>query len=356
MSKGGLNGWGLLRFALVVLLCWFVGRGAVRGLMDLQAQGIAWHDVRFRWVIVSALAYLGGLLPMGHFWYQVLHAMGEHPPRLATLRAYFIGHLGKYVPGKAAVVLLRMAVLRTVGADPVRVAVSIFVETLTMMAVGACCAALFLVGETLTGNGTYHPALLAIAVGLLFVAGLPTLPRVMRYLVAMVQKRRGGAPAEVAWIAGVDGRVIMSGWLANVPGWILLGVSYWAAVRALPLPDTAVNVSYLPRCVASVGLSVVAGFLSLLPGGLGVRELVLRELMVGVVGPSAAIVSAVWLRLIWLFTEVVAAAIMVVWQLLVSPRQSTDGKASNRRSSDEPDLRRPFGAVDASPVARDDER
>ncbi len=60
---------------------------------------------------------------------------------LNTLRAYYIGHLGKYVPGKAMVVILRTVMVRGHRVDAAVAAVSVFFETLTMMAVGAFMAA-----------------------------------------------------------------------------------------------------------------------------------------------------------------------------------------------------------------------
>ena len=64
------------------------------------------------------------------------------------------------------------------------------------------------------------------------------------------------------------------------------------------------------RCMASVTLATVAGFLSLLPGGILVRELVIEELLAPVFNPAVAIISAVLLRVTWLCAEVVIAGVM----------------------------------------------
>ena len=60
---------------------------------------------------------------------------------LETTRAYYVGHLGKYVPGKALVVIIRTGLISGPRVDTTVAAVSIFIETLTMMAVGAFLAA-----------------------------------------------------------------------------------------------------------------------------------------------------------------------------------------------------------------------
>ena len=41
------------------------------------------------------------------FWYRLLRQLGQRPTALAAVRAYYIGHLGKYLPGKACALLLR---------------------------------------------------------------------------------------------------------------------------------------------------------------------------------------------------------------------------------------------------------
>jgi uncharacterized membrane protein YbhN (UPF0104 family) len=69
----------------------------------------------------------------------------------------------------------------------------------------------------------------------------------------------------------------------------------------------------LPRYTASVSLATVAGFVSFIPGGLGVRDAVLMEVLaLGFAEDAAAtaLVSAVLLRLVWLVAELAISAIL----------------------------------------------
>ena len=93
-----------------------------------------------------------------------------------------------------------------------------------------------------------------------------------------------------------------------------MGLSLWAVLKSLPHRRAAGPlVSQLwPRLTASVSLAVVAGFLSLLPGGLGVRELVLDELMTEPFGAMVALVSAVLLRFVWLLAELMVSVILYI--------------------------------------------
>jgi uncharacterized membrane protein YbhN (UPF0104 family) len=50
----------------------------------------------------------------------------------------------------------------------------------------------------------------------------------------------------------------------------------------------------------------------MLPGGLGVRDLLLMELLVPLCDRANALIAAVLLRLVWLVTEVIVCGILYV--------------------------------------------
>ncbi len=73
-----------------------------------------------------------------------------------------------------------------------------------------------------------------------------------------------------------------------------------------------------PRYTAAVSLATVAGFLSFIPGGLVVRDVVLMEVLaLGLSQDAAAtaLVSAILLRLVWLLAEVAISGILYVGQV-----------------------------------------
>ena len=67
-----------------------------------------------------------------------------------------------------------------------------------------------------------------------------------------------------------------------------------------------------PIVTASVALAMVAGFVSLIPGGAGVREYIILTLLAGPYGVVAATVVAVLLRLIWLSSELALASVFYI--------------------------------------------
>jgi uncharacterized membrane protein YbhN (UPF0104 family) len=80
------------------------------------------------------------------------------------------------------------------------------------------------------------------------------------------------------------------------------------------MPGPAPPLSDLPLLTACLALAIVAGFVSFIPGGLGVRELVTIPLLGVALGyePTTALVSAVLLRLCWLLSEVFVLIILYV--------------------------------------------
>lgn len=247
---------------------------------------------------------------------------------MATLRAYFLGHLGKYVPGKALVVILRVAGVKRWVPSLRVAAISTLLETLTMMAVGAFLAAVL----TLIFLDV-PPVLMLLAGAMAVVSGIPTLPPIARRLaqIGAIRVNREKALADAgpisthangetidtsassldASLSGITPALLASGWIASSVCWLFLGLSLWAMLRSLgveqfgPLRD-------LPLLVAASSLAVVAGFLSLMPGGLVVRDAVLMQLLAPTCGDVDALVATILLRLVWLVTEVVVCGILYV--------------------------------------------
>jgi uncharacterized membrane protein YbhN (UPF0104 family) len=158
-----------------------------------------------------------------------------------------------------------------------------------------------------------HVWLLWLSIGLMLCAGAPTLPPIFRRLVRMVGVRRVNPQIDAA-LAGLDFRLMSFGWITVGLGWFLLGLSLWAILKAIPVP-APVMLNDWPLLTACVALAMVAGFLSLLPGGIGIREYVVMTLLAGPFGAGAAAVSAILLRLVWLLSELTLAGILYACRL-----------------------------------------
>ncbi len=297
--------------ALKAVILLLVVAGIARAVNNGWAQ-LAAYDFRLTtrsagWILLSGVFYIAALTPIGIYWFRVLRAMGQRPPFITTMRAYFLGHLGKYVPGKAMVVVLRTGALKQTNSTVT--AISVFAETLAMMAVGA-----FIAPAVIAVQFRDQTGFLMTSVVLMLLAGVPTFPPVFRFIVRKLKVDRvddsvKAARDEYSW------PLVFSGWASSLVGWLIMACSLWALLQAFPiagptnLQPPSFTVAY-PRMLAAVSLAVVAGFLSLLPGGVGVRELVFNELLNEPYGAAIAMICPVLLRLTWLSFELLTAGIL----------------------------------------------
>lgn len=294
----------ILIFALVV---WFV-----RGTLVDAWQQLGEHEWSLKpgWLLAACGLYLLGLLPAGLFWWRILRVCGQSARLGETLRAYYIGHLGKYVPGKAMVVILRAGLIHGRRADPGVAAAGVFAETLTMMAVGACLAAAVLAVQVRDA-----PELFWGAVGLAVASAAPTIPPVFHRLARLAGVGRS-EPAARENLQRLGYATLLGGWIAMLLVWGLLGLSLWATVRALG-GAAGGPLEHFSGYLAAVSLAMVAGFLSLIPGGLGVRDVVLLRMTARLLplGAAEAALAAVMLRLVWLLSELAISAILYVYPM-----------------------------------------
>ena len=311
--------------AVAVVVLWAVGRHVLRTWDDLADRRIT---LRFEplWLVTSGLLYLAGLSAYGRFYERILRA-GPTPIGLGpALRAYLVSHLGKYVPGKAMVVVIRAGMVVPFGARASTAAIATFYETLVMMAAGGLLAAAGFapavgshrVEMTLSGLGVVSipvyqlAAVVGLGLGLAFL--IVVLPPVFGRLAGLVSLPIPGVGPEA--LPRLSARLLGQGLLWSAAGWILLGLSQLAVVRAFD-PEGAralAAAGLVPVVIASVALATVAGFVvAVLPGGLGVREGVLMSAMSPALGADRSVVAALVLRLVWVAAELAAAVVLVPW-------------------------------------------
>jgi uncharacterized membrane protein YbhN (UPF0104 family) len=295
-----------------VLVIWFAGDTLRQGWARLSTSDI---HIQWPWVAVAAVLYVAGLAPMALYWRSALGRFGQHPALAAVVRAYYLGHLGKYVPGKALVAILRTGALVTAGCEMRQVLVSVFLETLTFMATGGALAAMLL-----ATSGDASPAHALLAAGLAVLAGLPVLPPIARRLASRVIAGRQSAndTGSNPTLPAITFSLTAWGIACAVVAWVVLGLSLWATLRAVGVAEPR-PLAQLPLWVEAVTLPVVAGFLSLIPGGLLVRDALQVELLATTVTAEVALVAAALWRVISVASEVVTCVILEAYRLFRPP-------------------------------------
>jgi len=279
-------------------------------------RATAWRWPNVWRLLLATVCYMLGTLPSAAFWVLCLQRFGQAVDASTGLGAYWLGNLGKYVPGKAMVLVLRVGALRPRGVELAPLVLSIFMETLLWIGVGGSLAgAVLLVVAPHTELGWW--------VGLATLDGLlPTIPPLLRPALRWLMRarlgevearRRSGLPQLWKWqLWGRGVSLMLIGWALQGTGlWLLLDAMQPASLGGAGSPGEAAGSGLVSwwLSLATVSLSVVAGFISLLPGGAGVRELVISTMLTDRYGLPLALAAAVILRLISITGDLLLASL-----------------------------------------------
>jgi uncharacterized membrane protein YbhN (UPF0104 family) len=327
--------WPIVKALLGLAILSWIG---YRFYQDLAQPELWQQRLALGWLVPAALCYVGGQVLSTLYWRRLLGHLGYRVSLLAATRAYFVGQLGKYVPGKAMALVMRAVLVRDVGVPAGLAGLAAFYEVLVTMSAGAVVALLlFLVtdpGAVLAGGGHALLALLrppwpedlqldrltlvVVSLGLCLVILVPIFPPVFNRILHRVTRpfRDRGMLAseqapriEIAWL--LEGLVMLA------PVWLLWGLALACALHCVPgivLDWSPATLAYL---TAVMGVACPAGFLVPTPGSLGAREFFLRALLAGWLAsrldvPASTalgmvVLAVLLLRLAWTATEVVTA-------------------------------------------------
>jgi hypothetical protein len=300
----------LLRFgfllAAVGLSVWAVaGRW---GEVSVDLRQIGWPRL-----LLCAPAMVGGLLCGMLSWRAVLCGLGSPLGSKDGGGIYFVGQLGKYLPGAVWPVLAQMELGRDHQIPRRRSAGALIIAVVVSLATGLIIAGLivpFVAGDE-------HPALwwLMAPVPLLVVLLLPkVLPAVLRRL-PLVDL---GAALPPALPAGSMAAAV--GW--SMLGWFCYGVHIALLAGAFPSGGTG---SLLVASLGGYPLAWAAGMIAfMLPAGAGARDVTLVLALAAVVTTNSAIAVAVVSRAVTTACDLALAAVAAIGARNAVRRRSTD--------------------------------
>jgi len=299
--------WRILKIVLPIVIVIGVG-WQFASILRRPELSTDLFSVRVEWLIPGALLYLLAHSIFATFWVQLLASQGARIPWLFGVRAYFISQFGKYVPGKAWVIVMRVAMLRAFAPSRTILALTATYETLGTMAAGAGVGVLLttfvLQSESLAGREWMIVAIALIPLGFGLLHSLVN-------RIAKKYQRDSVAMPKLPFL------LLVRGLLQSSVGWGLLGLSLWMTMQGLKAETSELTWDAWLRSTAIVSLSYVIGFVVLVaPGGVGVREFFLQLwLMQELVtfheySPESAagfaVVVALVLRLTWTIAEMIA--------------------------------------------------
>ena len=94
----------ILVFTLVAVM---LQRTISQSYDEFQATNFSPRDLDFLQLSLACSLYMIGLGCFATVWHIALKVMSQNPTKTESIGSYFLSQLGKYVPGKALVVVIR---------------------------------------------------------------------------------------------------------------------------------------------------------------------------------------------------------------------------------------------------------
>jgi glycosyltransferase 2 family protein len=298
----------------------------------LSAAGI-------RWLFAGGVVYIVSWLPSVWFWRELMRAVGGQVTFRDAARAYYCGHLGKYIPGKAMVLVIRAALVKDRGCPALLAAVTASYETLVMMgtgvAFGTALAPLLFRDWIAVHFPDLHlsPAfqtVAALVVVTVVVAG--SLPLVAKLLSWIAAKAVPDSSLAREQQVAISPRMIAAGCVAFCVSWVAQGLSLGTIAHGAG--DARFNIADVPLWAGAMALSTSLGFAVLFaPGGLGVREGILLAVLNSQPGmnPQAAVAVTVLSRIVSFLAELAISALLF-WSIRRFPDAVQGNRAKNENS------------------------
>jgi uncharacterized membrane protein YbhN (UPF0104 family) len=308
----------VVRASLLLITIGFIVVALAKQWEDVAASWQA-LDIAWPWVATATALVIATYAVLIHSWRILLSGWGGHLAFGSATRIWAIANLGRWLPGKVWSIGALGYMASKEGVSGVAAAGSSVLGTLLNLGAGLAMAVV------LGADGLEYVApgfrVVSIAAAIGFVVGVAALPRLLPRVLATFASRRGLPLTSQHLSAGQL-------WMAtgiNLLSWVAYGVAFWMFSRAVTPRISGDPLMF----IAVYSASYLAGFLALFaPGGLGVRELALGGLLVGLgmAGQGDAAVLSATSR-IWLTVLEVLPGLLAV--LTLSPGQ----RAALRRNS-----------------------
>jgi len=259
------------------------------------------------WRVVTA-AFLIGLFPPAFTmlgWRALLRDLGTDLPLPPAASTFFVGQLGKYVPGSVWTVVVQTEMGHRLRVPRRRMAAAGLVM-LGLSVLGGAVVALPALPRLLTQSHTaLSPWWGVVGVVLVLVV---VYPPVLNALITKALRVVRREPLEHRLSGGAITRCM----LAIVAAWLGTGASVFVIARALaPEADAS---SLLLVCISGFALASVIGMVAVfLPAGVGVREAILLLLLTALMPAAAATAVVVLIRFLNVLADVLWAGVGWLW-------------------------------------------
>ncbi|MER5420568.1 lysylphosphatidylglycerol synthase transmembrane domain-containing protein [Streptosporangium roseum] len=305
----------LVRIAFLVVALGF-GAWVVAEQWEEIRAGFA----RLSWqsLVLSLVAVVAALCSGMMTWRALLADLGSPLPFRQAAKVFFVGQLGKYIPGSIWPVLAQMEMGRELGVPRSRSAAAFFLTMPVQLGSGLVISAVTLLAAL---PGTAAPyAWVFLLIPLLAVVFEP---RVINAVLGFGLRKLRREPLE---------RPLTRRGMLTALGWALLGwTAYGLHLAAVVHEFGPSGMSAVVFSIGAFALSWCLGIMTfVVPAGAGVREAAMVVVLAPVLDRGSAIAVALCSRIVIILGDLVCAgAAGLSARRAVDPRRDPDpGKAA----------------------------
>jgi len=277
----------ILAFALAGLAIW----------RDRQKIGDGLHRLPIASLILSLVLAAGAVLATLPMWRSVLRGLDVCLPLRPAARVFFVGQLGKYLPGSIWPVVAQMELARRHGIARARMLAGSVLTVVINVAVGGVIALVLLPFVNRDAFNRFWWLLVCLPVVITLLH-----PRIVMWAANRMLALLRRQPLDVQLGLGAELRAAAWGVLS----WLLLGGHVYVLVSALG----ASGVHAAAASIAAVCLAISAGTLVLpAPAGAGVREIAFTLCLSTVLPAATALLVALLSRVMLIIVDFGFAAL-----------------------------------------------
>jgi uncharacterized membrane protein YbhN (UPF0104 family) len=252
------------------------------------------------WLLLGLLATVANAACAGLLWNTVLRDLGARLPVPVAARVFFVGQLGKYVPGSVWPMVMQAEMASDHGIARRKTAAATMASLLIAIASALLVVVVTLpvVPDVLPRQFGWTPLLVVPLVVLLH-------PRVLVPVIDRALRLVGRDPLDRR--TTLRGTLRATGWA--VLSWLFAGVQVAALMVPLGAPATAHSFAL---AAGGYALAWAVGFVVVIaPAGAGAREVALAAVVTTVLGAGAVVVVVLVSRALFTLTDLALAGIGV---------------------------------------------
>jgi hypothetical protein len=254
-------------------------------------------------VVAATVAVLAGIFATFLCWRAILGALGSTPPIPGAMRIFFVGQLGKYVPGSIWPVVAQIHLGRDYRIPPRASGAAFVTFMITLVGTGVLVAVPTMPLLSGAAIDRYWWTWLALPLAAVALAP-PVANRALSAVLRLTRRRPLPRPLDLAGTLSAAGWALIS--------WLAYGLHAWVLMRELGSTGGA---TFLVMLTGAFAAAWCIGFLVVIaPAGAGVREAALIVL-IGATVPEARVTAfAIVSRLLFTFGDVAWSLAAHVWE------------------------------------------